>query len=133
MRNDETAQAEPVAQIDDKMVEAACRAYDKDQPLEASVCDSSRMRAALAAALAERVVTDTMVERADAFEEVAKWHDKNARLCLEASKDDPRLNADDRRRAFEAHKHHAASAAAIRNKISDERRAALAATEGQNG
>lgn len=65
------------------------------------------------------------VERADAFEEVAKWHDKNARFCLEASKDDPRLNADDRKRAFEAHKHHAASAAAIRNKMSDERRAAL--------
>jgi len=65
------------------------------------------------------------VGRCAAFEEVAKWHDKNARLCLEASKDDPRLNADDRRRAFDAHKHHAASAAAIRNKMSDERRAAL--------
>lgn len=65
------------------------------------------------------------VEREAAFEEVAKWHDKNARLCLEASKDDPRLSADDRRRAFEAHKHHAASAAAIRNKMSDERRAAI--------
>lgn len=37
-----------------------------------------------------------------AFETVAQWHDKNARLCLEVSKDDPRLNADDRRRAFEA-------------------------------
>lgn len=60
-----------------------------------------------------------------AFEVVANWHDKNARLCLEASKDDPRLNADDRRRAFEAHRHHAASAAAIRNKLYDERRALL--------
>jgi hypothetical protein len=58
---------------------------------------------------------------------VAQWHDKNARLCLEVSKDDPRLNADDRRRAFEAHRHHAASAAAIRNKLSDERRAAIRA------
>jgi len=56
-----------------------------------------------------------------AFETVAQWHDKNARLCLEVSRDDPRLNADDRRRAFEAHRHHAASAAAIRNKLSDER------------
>ena len=59
---------------------------------------------------------------AAAFEEVAQWHDKNARYCLEASRDDPRLNADDRRRAFEAHKHHAASAAAIRNKLADENR-----------
>lgn len=64
---------------------------------------------------------------ADAFERVAQWHDKNARLCLEVSRDDPRLNADDRRRAFEAHRHHAASAAAIRNKLSDERRAAIRA------
>ena len=60
-----------------------------------------------------------------AFETVAQWHDKNARLCLEASKDDPRMNADDRRRAFEAHRHHAASAAAIRLKMTDERRAAI--------
>lgn len=60
-----------------------------------------------------------------AFETVAQWHDKNARLCLEVSRDDPRLNADDRRRAFDAHRHHAASAAAIRNKLSDERRAAI--------
>lgn len=62
---------------------------------------------------------------AEAFEEVAQWHDKNARLCLEASRDDPRLNADDRRRAFEAHRHHAASAAAIRNKLIGDRRRAL--------
>lgn len=41
----------------------------------------------------------------EAFERVAQWHDKNARLCLEVSRDDPRLNADDRRRAFEAHRH----------------------------
>jgi len=62
-----------------------------------------------------------------AFETVAQWHDKNARLCLEASKDDPRMNADDRRRAFEAHRHHAASAAAIRLKMTDERRATIRA------
>lgn len=62
----------------------------------------------------------------EAFEVVAQWHDKNARLCIEASRDDPRMNEDDRRRAREASKHHAASAAAIRNKIIDEyRRAAL--------
>ena len=64
-----------------------------------------------------------------AFETVAQWHDKNARLCLEVSRDDPRLNADDRRRAFEAHRHHAASAAAIRLKFTDERRAAIRALD----
>lgn len=56
----------------------------------------------------------------DAFEKVAQWHDKNARYCLEASKDDPRLNR-------EAAKHHAASAAAIRNKMAGERRSAIRA------
>lgn len=66
-----------------------------------------------------------MTSREEAFEEVAQWHDKNARLCLEASRDDPRLNADDRRRAFDAHKHHAASAAAIRLKMIEERRGKL--------
>jgi len=70
-------------------------------------------------------------EREEAFEEVAQWHDKNARFCLEASKDDPRLNADDRRRAFEAHRHHAASAAAIRLKFINERRAALEVSHDQ--
>lgn len=63
----------------------------------------------------------------DAFEKVAQWHDKNARYCLEASKDDPRLNEDDRLRAREAAKHHAASAAAIRNKMAGERRSAIRA------
>lgn len=60
-----------------------------------------------------------------AFEVVAQWHDKQARLCLDVSKDDPRLNAEDRRRAFDAHRHHAASAASIRLKFINERRAAL--------
>ncbi|MEQ9628271.1 MAG: hypothetical protein RLO02_08825 [Roseitalea porphyridii] len=63
----------------------------------------------------------------DVFEKVAQWHDKNARYCLEASKDEPRLNEDDRRRAREAAKHHAASAAAIRNKMAGERRSAIRA------
>lgn len=63
----------------------------------------------------------------EAFHQVAMWHDKNARLCLEASKDEPRMNADDRRRAFSAYEYHAASAAAIRNKMADERRAAIRA------
>ena len=63
----------------------------------------------------------------EAFHQVAMWHDKNARLCLEASRDEPRMNADDRRRAFNAYEYHAASAAAIRNKMIDERRAAIRA------
>ena len=67
----------------------------------------------------------------EAFHQVAMWHAKNARLCLEASKDDPRLNAEDRRRAFEAHRHHAASAAAIRLKMTDERRAAIRKLAGE--
>jgi hypothetical protein len=64
-----------------------------------------------------------------AFETVAKWHDKNAGLCLSASEDDPRLNADDRSRAYDAHRHHAASAAAIRLKLTDEKRALLRALQ----
>lgn len=64
-----------------------------------------------------------LITRAAAFEEVACWHDTQARICLEASKDDPRLSADDRRRAFEAYRHHAASAASIRAKMAGERRA----------
>lgn len=82
---------------------------------------------------AEKAFTATQEQlercRAETLEEAAKWHDKNARLCLEASKDDPRLNADDRRRAFDAHRHHAASAASLRLKLSDERRAAIRAIE----
>lgn len=69
----------------------------------------------------------TLIQQA--FETVAQWHDKNARLCLAASKDDPRLNADDRSRALNAHRHHAASAAAIRLKMTDERRALLRALQ----
>lgn len=49
------------------------------------------------------------------YEEVAQWHDKNARMCEEVSKDDPRLNEDDRKRARAAASHHAASSTAIRN------------------
>ena len=78
-------------------------------------------------------MTDTSEIVSRAFETVAQWHDKNARLCLEASKDDPRLNADDRRRAYEAHRHHAASAAAIRLKLTDERRTVLRAISEQGG
>lgn len=68
---------------------------------------------------------------AEAFEAVAQWHDKNARMCLEASRDDPRMNEDDRRRAFDAHRHHAGSAAAIRLKFINERLAALKEEEGR--
>lgn len=67
-----------------------------------------------------------------AFETVAKWHDKNAGLCLSASEDDPRLNADDRSRAYDAHRHHAASAAAIRLKLTDEKRALLRAIQSKD-
>lgn len=78
-------------------------------------------------------MTDTSEIVSRAFETVAQWHDKNARLCLDASKDDPRLNADDRRRAYEAHRHHAASAAAIRLKLIDENRALLRSLSEQGG
>lgn len=71
-----------------------------------------------------------LIERS--FEIVAQWHDKNARFCLEASKDDPRMNADDRRRAFEAYRHHAASAAAIRDKMADEKQKLFCELERKN-
>jgi len=74
-------------------------------------------REALKAQLAEA--------RREAFYEVADWHGKNSRLCLTASKDEPRLGDEDRRRAAEASRHHAASAASIRLKMADERRAAI--------
>ena len=53
--------------------------------------------------------------------ECVDWHNKNARLCLEVYKDNPRVSEEDRNRAYVAHQHHAASAAAFANKISDER------------
>jgi len=63
------------------------------------------------------------VERDDAFEQVAKWHDKHSRSAREIA-DDIRVGPEIQAKALVAANHHAASAAAIRNKMADERRAA---------
>lgn len=115
-------------QIDEKALEAAVLAYDckrceihgaGEKPM------SQRNRESIAPMIAAAIAAYEAAKGADparagineAFEEVARWHDKNARLCLEASRDDPRLNVDDRRRALEAYRHHTASAAAIRARL----------------
>lgn len=67
---------------------------------------------------------------AAAYDFVAGWHERQAKLFREMADDEPRTAEPVRKRAFEAAVHHAASAAALRNRASDERRAALApATE----
>lgn len=122
-----TAQSALLARLE----AAEARADDARQNFLTMQGVANKLRIRAEAAEAERnrlaaVVSEAREESDAAFETVAQWHDKNARLCLEASKDDPRLNADDRRRAFEAHKHHAASAASIRLKLVNEWRAASA-------
>lgn len=52
--------------------------------------------------------------RIAALEEVAKWHDKQARMCREVASDDPRLSEETRKRAYIIASHHAANATYIR-------------------
>lgn len=55
--------------------------------------------------------------RMAAFEEVAAWHDKQAQMCLDVSKDDPRISEETRKRAALISAHHASNAAYIRTKM----------------
>lgn len=66
------------------------------------------------------------LEQARAFDFVASWHEMQARLFKKMSEDEPRLAADIRRRAAEASQHHGGSAAALRARATDIRRAELA-------
>lgn len=62
---------------------------------------------------------------AAAYDLVAGWHERQAKLFREMADDEPRTAAPARKRATEAAIHHAASAAALRNRAADVRRAAL--------
>lgn len=66
-----------------------------------------------------------LMNEAAAYDFVAEWHDRQARLFRDMSNDEPRLDAGARKRAGEAAIHHAGSAAALRNRAADTRRAAL--------
>ena len=65
-------------------------------------------------------------DEAWAYGSVAEWHDRQARLFREMADDEPRTAPDARKRAAEAATHHAASAAALRNRASDTLRQAIA-------
>jgi hypothetical protein len=65
---------------------------------------------------------------ADAYELAAQWHDKQGRLCQQIAADEPRIAEKDRERASVAARHHAASAAGLRNLAVDERRRHLGIT-----
>ena len=65
------------------------------------------------------------VDAAAAYDFVAVWHERQAKLFREMAEDDPRTAKPARDRAKEAAIHHAASAAALRNRAADDRRAAL--------
>lgn len=53
---------------------------------------------------------------AEAYAFVARWHEQQAILFQELAKDEPRIDKRTRDRAAIAAKHHAGSAAALRNK-----------------
>lgn len=63
----------------------------------------------------------------EAYEIAAEWHDKQARTCRSVAGDWPRIGADAAERALQAAKHHAASAAGLRNAAKDLRRKELVA------
>lgn len=60
---------------------------------------------------------------ATAYELAAQWHDKQAVMCKEIAKDEPRIDAAIRDRAAQAAIHHGASAAGLRLAASQIRRA----------
>ncbi len=70
---------------------------------------------------------DEALREADAFDIVAAWHEKNAAQFKQIANDDPRTGQLDRLKAAEAAKHHAGSAASLRIKANDIRRAYYAA------
>lgn len=65
------------------------------------------------------------------MDEAATWHETQARQFWEIAKDDPRIDADARMKAAGAAQHHAGSAAALRVKASNHRRAALSNPESE--
>lgn len=69
------------------------------------------------------------MNKAEAYEIAADWHDKNARLFSEMSKDEPRTGDDARKKAADASIHHAGSAAALRLAALNLRRSALESSE----
>lgn len=74
-----------------------------------------------------------VVGEAAAYDFVAGWHERQAKLFREMAEDDPRTAEPQRKRAFEAAIHHAASAAALRNRAADDRRAALVSGSREDG
>lgn len=67
-------------------------------------------------------------DEAASYDLVAEWHDRQAKLFREMADDEPRTGLGARERAKEASVHHAASAAALRNRAVSIRRAALETT-----
>ena len=65
------------------------------------------------------------MDKAEAYEIAAQWHDRNAAGCRDIADDEPRIEADTRRRADEAAKHHAACAAGLRLAATREKRLLL--------
>lgn len=61
------------------------------------------------------LVDEGAMTESEAYEFVAKWHDKLARGCKEISEDEPRIGKEIRDKAAAAGAHHAASAASLRN------------------
>jgi len=53
-------------------------------------------------------------KRAEAYYMAAEWHDKQAAVCQEMAKDEPRLSAGIRAKAAANAVHHSASAAGLR-------------------
>lgn len=64
----------------------------------------------------------------EAYEFVAKWHDKLALGCKEISEDEPRIGKEIRDKAAAAGTHHAASAASLRSLAWQSRRKELGIT-----
>lgn len=65
------------------------------------------------------------MDKAEAYEIAAQWHDRSAVGCRDIAEDEPRIDADTRRRAAEAARHHAASAAGLRLAATREKRLLL--------
>jgi len=75
----------------------------------------------------------TKVDQAAAFDFVASWHDEQGRRFREMADDEPRTHAMDRAKARDASRHHLGSAAALRIRAADIRRAALASATDAEG
>lgn len=99
---------------------------EKAGALRKKMCIEDQCQISSGCGCEDEITEALLAEREAAIEECAAWHEKNGRLCREAASDDPRLNLSDRARALGASRHHDASAAALRNKLIQERRQAIA-------